>query len=122
MRNRIKQILREEIQNKPMVGTGVYLIMNKDGNSVFTKYLTRGTYWVDISDYDKGEYQSYYDLTFKTESEAKDFLKLVIHCFEERGKICGYKLEKQEQRENFNPEDWEVVEYVLGLVPKTDLF
>lgn len=122
MRNSIHKILKEEIQNKPMVGSTVYLIMNKDGNSVFTKFITRGTYWVNISEYGHTEHQSYNDLIFKTEGEAKQFLRLVIHCFNRPHEICSFKLEKEEQHEVFHPEDWEVVEYTFGLVPKTDLY
>lgn len=116
MKNIIKNLLKEEIKNKPTIGKNVFLIMHKSGELAFTKLLTYGTYWVELDNYTQIE-----NIKFSKENEAKEFLKLVIHCFNHPEKICSYKLQYEDQRENFKPEEWEIVEYVMGLTPKQDV-
>jgi len=119
MRYIIQNILKEN--HRPTIGKTVYLIMDKSGKYVFTKFLTRGTYWVTMENYGNGDgYQSYTDIIFKNRKEAQEFLDLVIYCFQHQDRICSYKLEKDDQRNSFNPNDWEVVEYIQGLMPKDD--
>ena len=121
MRDKIKKILKESNGN-PIVGKSVYLVMNKDGESVFLKSTTYGTYWVNINDYGNEEYENYEQMVFNTSYKAKEFLKLVNLCFsKERDQICGYKLTYDSQYNVFNPDEWEVVEYVMGLMPKIDI-
>jgi len=119
MRYIIQNILKEN--HRPTIGKTIYLIMDKSGKYVFTKFLTRGTYWVTMENYGNGDgYQSYTDIIFKNRKEAQEFLDLVIYCFQHQDRICSYKLEKDDQRNSFNPNDWEVVEYIKGLMPKDD--
>lgn len=113
--------LTEEVKNPPTVGHRVYMIMHDSGKYVMSKNLTYGVHWVNIDDYGRGEYEDYNLITFKTEGKAKEMLRLVNQTFGERKNISGYKL-NADYIDRYNPHEWQVVEYLLGLMPQENLF
>lgn len=114
MRGVIQKILKESIENKPVVANRVYLIMHKSGKLVLSKQLP--VRWVDFESYGHGDYEELNYLCHKSETQASQFLKLTIYCFEKNEPLCGYNI-KEDLRNKFIPKDWEVVEYMLGLTP-----
>jgi hypothetical protein len=61
-------------------------------------------------------------ITFKTEGKAEEMLRLVNQTWSERDRrISGYKL-NAEYIDRYNPSEWQVIEYTLGLLPQKNLF
>lgn len=113
--------LNEEVKNPPTVGHKVYMIMHDSGKYVMSKNLTYGVYWVDIDDYGNREYDDYGMITFKKEGKAEEMLRLVNKTFAERNNLSGFKL-NADYIDRYNPSEWQVIEYTLGLIPQQDLF
>lgn len=113
--------LNEEIKNPPTLGRKVYMIMHDSGKYVMSRNLTYGVYWVDIDEYGNREYEDYDMITFKTEGKAQEMLRLVNQTFGERKNISGFKL-NADYIERYVPQEWQVIEYTMGLIPQENLF
>jgi hypothetical protein len=114
--------LTEEVKNPPTVGHKVYMIMHDSGKYVMSKNLAYGVYWINLDeDYGNEPYENYDMITFKKEAKAQEMLNLVNQSFGEGRNVSAYKLNSQ-YIDRYNPSEWQVIEYTLGLIPQENLF